>query len=66
MVECARASLVTFHFALEDVAILLRGVFLAGPLVVLLGALRVVIHPFNGILLHRERRENMSGFYWVH
>lgn len=46
----------TFYFTLEAVSILLRGCLLVGFLVVLLGALTVVVHPFDGILL----RENTT------
>ena len=50
--ECA----VTFHFALEAVPVLLCESFLVGPLV-LLGALTVVVHPFNRILLQMKMKD---------
>lgn len=47
------ACVVTFDLTLKAVTILLKGGFLVGFLAVLLGALTVVVHPFNGVLLHR-------------
>lgn len=41
----------TFYFTVEAVSILLRGCLLVSFLVVLLGTLAVVVHPFDGILL---------------
>lgn len=50
---CVYVCVVTFYFTLKAVSVLLKGWFLVSFLVVLLGALTVVVHPLNSILLQR-------------
>lgn len=56
LISCERAcaSALTFYFTLKAVSVLLGGGLLVRFLLVLLGALAVVVHPFNSILLHRK------------
>ena len=55
---CVCVCLVTFYFTLKAVSILLKGWLLVRLLVVFLGALTVVVHPLNGILLHRVTKQD--------
>lgn len=58
-IVCLRACVVTFYFTLKAVSILLRHRLLVSFLVVLLGALTVVVHPLNSILLRGNTRKEL-------
>lgn len=63
--ECV--CVVTFYLTLKALSVLLEGWLLVRLLVVLLGALTVVVHPLNGVLLHRITIQDFFFFFmFVH